>query len=75
MSAFKFKYFTKIELVHSVGEGLKFARVQHRQSGAETTEVEARIATYFWFVLLWIINGRLLTCSANLIWTVVMLGC
>ena len=47
MSAFKFKYFTKIELVHSVGEGLKFARVQHRQSGAETTEVEARIATYF----------------------------
>ena len=38
----------------------------------EMTEVEACMATYFWFVLLRIINVRLLTGSKNLIWTVTM---
>ena len=34
----------------------------------EITEVETRMTTYFWFVLLRIINGRLFTGSTNLIW-------
>ena len=41
----------KARALRSVGEGLQFARVQHRQPRVETTEVEAHIATY-WFVLL-----------------------
>ena len=36
----------------------------------ETTEIEAHMTTYLWFVLLWIINDRLLTGSTNLMWTV-----
>ena len=35
--------------------------MQRLRPGAETTKVEARMATYSWFVLLQIINGRLLT--------------
>ena len=64
-----FKYFTEIKLVHSEGEGL-IARVQRWLPGVEMTEVETCMATYFWFVLLRIINSRLLTGSTNLIWTV-----
>ena len=56
----------KARALSSVGEGLQFARMQHRQPGVETTEVEARIATY-WFVLLQIINSRFLTGRASLI--------
>ena len=40
------------------------ARVQHI---VETNEDEARMTTYLWFVLLWIINGRLLTDRTNYI--------
>ena len=42
---------------------LAVARVQSQRPAAETTEVEACVTTYmyFWFVLLWIINRRLLT--------------
>ena len=37
------------------GEGL-ICRSAARCSGADTTEVEAHMATYFWFVLLQITN-------------------
>ena len=62
--------------MHSVAEkGLlpygRFVRVQHQRPGAEMTEVEAHITTYLWFVLLQIVNGRLLTGSINLdVWPV-----
>ena len=42
------------------------ARVQHRRPRSRTTEVEAHVATYFWFVLLPTINGRPLTGSTNM---------
>ena len=67
MSKFIFKYFAKIELV---GEGLLPCRVQGPRLALETTEVEACMATYFWFVLLQIIIVRLL----KEIWTVTMVG-
>ena len=57
MSALKLKLtFSKIELVQAW---------QRRQPGAETTEIEAHMKTYFWFVLLQIINAGLLTGSTN----------
>ena len=40
MSAFKLKYFTKIKLEHSVGEG-------RCQPGSEMTKIEARVKSYF----------------------------
>ena len=54
----------KINQVHSVAEqGFlpdgRLARVQHPRSESKTTEVEACMTTYLWFVLLQIINGRL----------------
>ena len=60
MSAFK--YFTKIDLVHEACyEGYFLSAASVTQS-----EVKARVATYFWFVLLPTINGRLLTGSTNM---------
>ena len=67
MSAFK--CFTKIDIMREECEGQWRAtvRVQSRGSGAKTTEVEAHVA----LVCASTDDGRPLTGSTNLIWTVV----
>ena len=45
---------------HALGKyrGRDIVQVEHQWAGAETTLVEACMATYYSFVHLWIINGR-----------------